>query len=46
MARNEGKLSISQFIMVHHEKIVEPFFVYQMEWIKPKNQFHATVLSL
>jgi hypothetical protein len=26
MAKNEGKLSTSLLIMVHHEKNVDPFF--------------------
>ncbi len=43
-AKNEGKLSTSQLIMVHHEKIADPFFLNQMGWIKPKNYF--TLLSL
>jgi hypothetical protein len=33
----EGKLSTSQFIIVHHNKIVDIFFEYNMGWIKPKN---------
>ncbi len=40
MVKNEGKLSTPQSIMVHHEKkIVDPFFLYQMGWIKPKKHF-------
>ncbi len=40
--KNKGKLSTSHFIMVHHQKIVDPFFLYQIGWIKPK-PFQATV---
>jgi hypothetical protein len=36
-AKNEDKLSTSQLIMVQHEKIVDPFFLYQKDWIKQKN---------
>jgi hypothetical protein len=30
MAKNEGKLSTSKLIMIQHEIIVDPFFLYQM----------------
>jgi len=42
-AKNEEKLIIPQLIIVHHVKILDPFFLYQMGWIKPKN--HFTLLS-
>ncbi len=37
--QNKGKLSMSQLIMAQHEKMLDPFFLYQIGWIKPKNQF-------
>jgi hypothetical protein len=42
MAKNKEKLSTSQLIMIHHEKNVDPFFLYQMGLIKLK-PFHCTV---
>ncbi len=33
LAKNDGKLSISQLIMVQRENIVDPDILYQMGWI-------------
>jgi hypothetical protein len=43
MAKNKGKLSTFQLILVKHEKIVDPFFLNQMGWIKPKTISGNTV---
>jgi hypothetical protein len=35
----DKKLSISQLTMVRHEILSDPYFLYNMGWIKPKNYF-------
>ncbi len=44
-AKKKGKLSTSQLIMVQHDKIEDPFFLYQMGWVNPKKNFSPLSLS-